>query len=108
MQVSRHGLTIVVVERGDLVILFLDGELDRVSTPLLVKMLSGLDRQHVDRVWVNVAGLSRIDAGGIDALLEARSRTNRFSREFLVRSPSCEVTLAFEERADCADLCDSW
>ena len=104
MRVSRHGLTIAVVERGDLVMLFLDGELDRMSTPLLTKMLSGLDEQHFDRVWVNLAGLSHIDAGGIDALLEARSRTHRHSREFLVRSPSREVTLAFEERADCAKL----
>jgi anti-anti-sigma regulatory factor len=102
MQVSQHGLT--VAERGDLIILFRDGELDHMSTPLLVKMLSGLEGQHFDRVWVNLAGLSRIDLGGIDALLEARSRTHRLRRQFLVRSPSCEVALAFEKRADCAKL----
>jgi anti-anti-sigma regulatory factor len=104
MQVSRHGLTIALVERGDLMILFLDGSLDRMSTPLLENMLARLDEQHVEGVWVNLAGLSRIDEDGIDALLEARSRTHQLSREFLVRSPSSEVTLAFEERADCTEL----
>lgn len=101
MQLSRHGLTIAVVERYDLVMLLLDGELDHASTPLLKRILSALEAQRVNRVWINVAGLTRIDADGIDALLDAQSRTRRLSREFLVRSPSYEVTLAFEERAGC-------
>jgi anti-anti-sigma regulatory factor len=104
MQVSGHALTIALVERGGLVILFLEGSLDRMSTPLLENMLARLDEQHVEGVWVNLAGLNRIDEDGIDALLEARSRTHQLRREFLVRSPSCEVTLAFEERADCTEL----
>lgn len=104
MQLSRHGLTIAVVERDDIVMLLLDGELDHASTPLLKRILSALEAQRVNRVWINAAGLTRIDADGIDALLEAQSRTRRLSREFLVRSPSSEVTLAFEERAGCEVL----
>jgi anti-anti-sigma factor len=101
MRVSRHGLTVAVIERGDLITLFLEGELDHRATPLLKEVLAGLHERAAERVWVNVAGLSRIDEAGIDALLEARRRR---SHRFLVRSPSSEVTSAFEARPECAEL----
>ena len=104
MRLRQHGLSIAVVERDDHVVLFLDGELDLGSTALLVRTVEALAHQPFARVWVSLAGVSRIDEDGIDALLEACERTQALDREFLVRSPSCEVTRALEERADCAVL----
>jgi anti-anti-sigma regulatory factor len=104
MRVRQHGLTIAVVGRGDMVFVFLDGEFDAASTALLVRTLDGLAAQRFARLWVSLAGVTRIDAGGIDALLAARARTCAQRREFLIRSPSSEVVHSLEERADCASL----
>lgn len=104
VHVHQLGLEIAVVARGELVIVFLDGVLNTASTPLLVQTLDGLADQRFSGLWVNLAGITHIDASAIDALLAARARLSRRHREFLVRSPSSAVAHSFEMRADCAAL----
>jgi anti-anti-sigma regulatory factor len=104
MRVRQHGLTIAVVGRGDMVFVFLDGEFDAASTALLVRTLDGLAAQPFAGLWVSLAGVTRIDAVAIDALLAARARTCEQRREFLIRSPSSEVVRRLEARADCSSL----
>jgi anti-anti-sigma factor len=104
MRVHQHGLTIASATQSGLVVLFLDGELDELTTPLLVRTLDGLTGQRFQRLWLNLSGLTGIDAGAIDALLEARRRARALGWELRIRSPSREVARMLEQRADCLGL----
>jgi anti-anti-sigma factor len=104
MRVHQHGLAIVIATQIETVVVFLEGELDELSMPLLANTLQGLSGQRFESLWVNLAGLTAIDGSGIDALLEARLRTRAQGREFQIRSPSHEVAQMLEQRADCAVL----
>lgn len=96
MRVHGHGLSIAFVWHGDLVTLFLRGHLDRRSAPLLADALHAVGAQHAGRVWVDVAGIERIDAAGAQALLDAGRRGADGAGEFLIRSPSTTVGRALE------------
>jgi anti-anti-sigma factor len=96
MHVHGHGLSIEVIWNDDLVALFLRGDLDQRSAPLLARTLDVLRDQRPGSVWVNVAGIERIDTAGAQILLEARQRARDRGCEFLIRSPSTTVGHALE------------
>ena len=104
VRVERDGLTIAIVTRTDLVVVFLDGELGAESRPLLERTLNGLAKQRFARVWVSLAGVTSIDTETIDVLVAARARAREQRREFIVRSPSAAVARSFAARPDCALL----
>jgi anti-anti-sigma regulatory factor len=104
MRIEQHGLTIAVATRGELLVVFLDGTLNADSAAVLTTTLEGLGRQRFAQLWINLAGVTHIEAEAIDALLTARTRTRQQHRQFLIRSPSSPVTHTLEERADCAVL----
>jgi anti-anti-sigma factor len=98
VRVDVDGLSIAVAQSGDVVRLFLGGALDRRSARALTRVLDGLGAEDPGSVWVDLAGVSRIDAVGIDALVRARWRASELGHEFLVRSPSADVARLLELR----------
>jgi anti-anti-sigma factor len=98
VRVDVDGLSIAVARSGDVVELFLGGALDRRSARALTRVLDGLDAQDPTSVWVDLAGVNRIDAAGIDALVRARQRASELGHELLVRSPSTDVARLLELR----------
>jgi anti-anti-sigma factor len=98
VRVDVDGLSIAVTRSGDVVVLVLGGALDRRSARALTRVLDGLGAEESGSVWVDLAGVSRIDADGIHALARARRRASELDHEFLVRSPSTEVARLLELR----------
>jgi anti-anti-sigma factor len=98
VRIDVNGLSIAVTRCGDVVMLFLGGDLDLRSAQALGRVLERLGAKDSGSVWVELAGVSRIDAVGIQALLRARRRASKRGHEFLVRSPSTEVARLLELR----------
>ena len=91
MHINGHGLSIAVVWRDDVVVLFLHGNADHRSARLLSHTVHALARQRITSMWVDLAGVEQLDAAGANALLEARERVRADGHDFVIRSPSREV-----------------
>jgi anti-anti-sigma factor len=94
MRVTGHGLSIAVVWTGDIVVVFLEGKLDGHSAPLLVDTLERLVPQCGGGLWLELAGVDRIDAVGAAAIARVCRLSSELGRECLLRSPSSAVALA--------------
>jgi len=91
MHINGHGLSIAVVWRDDVVVVFLHGNADHRSARLLSHTVHALARQRITSMWVDLAGLEQLDAAGANALLQARERVRADGHDFVIRSPSREV-----------------
>ena len=91
MHINGHGLSIAVVWRDDVVVLFLHGNADHRSARLLTRTIHALAGQRITSMWVDLAGVEQLDAAGANALLEARERIRADGHDFVIRSPSREV-----------------
>ena len=91
MHINGHGLSIAVVWRDDVVVVFLHGNADHRSARLLTHTLHALARRRITSMWVDLAGVEQLDAAGANALLEARERIRADGHDFVIRSPSREV-----------------
>ena len=54
------------------VALRLTGEMDIATAPQLVAAMRSLSRRDMQHVWLDLAGLTFVDASGLAALVEAR------------------------------------
>jgi anti-anti-sigma factor len=88
MHVHSDRLSIAVVWRDDVVVLFLAGTADRGSQRLLSRTLSALAGQAFSSMWVDLAGIERIDITAVRLLLAAREQVTARGHEFVIRSPS--------------------
>ena len=77
MHVHGDRLSIAVVWRDDVVVLFLAGTADRGSERLLSRTLSALAGQTFSSMWVDLAGIERIDSTAVRLLLAVRERSPR-------------------------------
>jgi anti-anti-sigma factor len=80
-----------VVGNGNAVVLFLRGDLDERSAPLLARALGELDAQRPESLWVQLAGLGHVEPIGLQVLLDARTRAEHHGYELLLRSPPSAV-----------------
>src|SRR4051812_266806 len=96
MRVRGHGLSMAIVWNDGRVALFLDGDLDRRSAPLLAKTLDAIAAQHPPSGWLHAGGVERIDTGGIRFLREAHRRVADHGCELLIRSLSTAIGTALE------------
>src|SRR3954447_2480118 len=87
MRIHGRGLSITVVWREDTVVLFLAGNADHRSAPLLSRTLDALTPQRVTNVWVDLAGVDQLDDAGANTLLQARQRISARGHVFVLRSP---------------------
>jgi anti-sigma B factor antagonist len=53
------------------------GEMDIATAPQLVAIMGSLSRRGMHHVWLDLTGLTFIDATGLAALVQARRMTDR-------------------------------
>ena len=94
MQIRGHGLSITFVWSADVVVLVFEGDIDCASAPLLATTVKALRVQHVKSVWLDLAGIERMDAVGAGAIFEARERLTQAGHELVIRSASTEAARA--------------
>lgn len=77
-------LAIAVEDHGSEVVVFVSGELDLINADRLGEALEALlDRESLDTLVLDLAGLSFMDSSGLAVMLRAAGRT-----KILLRSPS--------------------
>ena len=97
MHVHGNGLSIAVVWTDGRAALFLDGDLDRRSAPLLAKTLDAIAAQHPVSMWLYAAGIERIDTAGARILREAHRLAGDHGCELVIRSLSTAIGPALED-----------
>jgi anti-anti-sigma factor len=95
MRVHGHRLSIAVVWRDDVVVVFLFGTADRSSVRLLTRTARALAQQQFTSVWLDLAGIERIDPEAARVLLGIRHEVASQGHEFMIRSPSSEAARVF-------------
>src|SRR4051794_9097004 len=96
MLVQSAHLSLRVLRRQEVVVVFVNGALDERSAETIARTLDGLWGQHFLSLWVDLAGANRLDNAGVGALVGARERAVELGREFLIRSPSTVAGRALE------------
>lgn len=87
------GAPLKVVRRstGREVVLSVEGELDRETTPRLATALSGALAETAERIELDLSGVTFIDSHGLRILLDARRRAGDETDVVVVR-PSAQVS----------------
>lgn len=83
-----HGLEVSVTLAGTTSVVFLRGEADIATLPLVVEALAGVIADDVGDVIVDLEQATFIDTGALRAVLRARQVLLGGGRQLTLRSPS--------------------
>lgn len=89
----RTGFS-AVVERGQVAVVRLQGELDMATAPLLDDTLTSVLGDGAVEVVVDLASLTFLDSTGISVLLGAGQRAGEVGTRFRVQAPNRPVRKA--------------
>ena len=80
----------------DQIVLFLGGELDIATVPILQERLAELSTEGVDNIEIDLSNLGFIDSSGLAVLVRSRDDLKRSGGSLVVRNASKAVLRLFE------------
>jgi len=83
--------TVHLEQRGPLARLFLTGELDDATTPILERSLREIERDPTTGLIIDLSGLTFLDSSGLLLLLRASERAGQAGRAFGIVDPRPNV-----------------
>lgn len=80
---GRHSVRLEKRRQGSAAILVADGEVDLYSSPQMrATLLTMVEDPEIDRIIVNLGGVSYIDSSGVATLVEGLHKANKKGRKF--------------------------
>jgi anti-sigma B factor antagonist len=96
-EAPRPGeLTVKKAADGERVVLFLHGEIDMASAPILERELIAAESTRVRTIVLDLAGVEFMDSSGIRALLAAKLRAEGGTHELRLRRCPSQIHRLFE------------